>query len=168
MIFSLCAGCSSLTPVPYSFYENDEDFAEIIFARSDSNDKLTVQLISYENSAFPEAENGTYWKPVLFPADFSFTLKVRVSHYYSGSSINVNNLLDAAVFADEVRNSLEGNYQIDISIDIPMLEKGNIYVLYLRAPSLHQYALVLYNRTERKNVCSWRLPERKDWEKVIN
>jgi len=52
-------GCQ-ITPVPYSFAENNT--AEITFAR-------TITLLNLDGEKLPKAKSSTYWSPILVPTE---------------------------------------------------------------------------------------------------
>ena len=119
LILSFCVIGCKMTPVPYSFTENDT--AAITFSR-------TITLINLDGEKLPKAQSSTYWSPILIPADrkLNFRLYINDSSVLDAASSSgwAILLLPFAPFVDV-------NW-VNVSFYCPPLEAGREYQLSVR------------------------------------
>ena len=70
LVISLCVIGCKMTPVPYSFAENNT--AEITFSR-------TITFINLDGEKLPKAQSSTYWSPILIPAEKKLNFRLNIN-----------------------------------------------------------------------------------------
>jgi hypothetical protein len=119
-ILSFCVIGCLMTPVPYSFTENDT--ASITFTR-------TITLINLDGEKLPDAKSATYWSPILIPADKKLNFRLRIDDSsvmdLAGSSSGW------AIFLLPFAPMIDVNL-VNVSFYCPPLEAGREYQLSVR------------------------------------
>jgi len=111
-------GCI-MTPVPYSFTENDT--ASITFTR-------TITLINLDGEKLPDAKSATYWSPILIPADKKLNFRLRID---DSSVMDLANSSAFAIFLLPIAPMIDVNL-VNVSFYCPPLEAGREYQLSVR------------------------------------
>jgi len=119
LVISFCVIGCIMTPVPYSFTENDT--ASITFTR-------TITLINLDGEKLPDAKSATYWSPILIPADkkLNFRLRIDDSSVMDAAS-NSGWAILLLPFAPMIDINL-----VNVSFYCPPLEAGREYQLSVR------------------------------------
>lgn len=70
-------GCG-VTPIPYSFAENEKENGTAKITFVGTKNKEGVDLHYFEDTELPIPKKGNYWTPVIFPAGRPFLLIVNI------------------------------------------------------------------------------------------
>jgi len=119
LILSFCVIGCIMTPVPYSFTENDT--AAITFTR-------TITLINLDGEKLPQAKSATYWSPILIPADKKLNFRLRID---DSSVMDLANSSAFAIFLLPFAPMVDVNL-VNVSFYCPPLEAGREYQLSVR------------------------------------
>jgi len=183
------AGCGSMATVPYSFTENSNGTAEIIFqtnlnksggakgsfqtilnkSRGAKVSKKSIQLISVEGEEIPLPERRKVWNPVSLPAERDLTLIVNIFYYYEAGSHGTDTLADIVlapviIAADTVSAAVANGWRnMDVIVNCPPLEAGKKYRLEYIERWLQKPRLILTDISAKKIIYEQEVKE--NWQK---
>jgi len=117
--------CSSMKPISYSFLQDEINSASINFIRGNPG----VTFVSFNESRLPEAEEGTYWNPIVFPS--GVPLEITVHAFYYQTSSGASGGLLVTLIADVATSGIRNNRSVDNEVIFlcPPLEAGREYRL---------------------------------------
>ena len=119
LILSFCVIGCIMTPVPYSFTENDT--AAITFSR-------TITLINLDGEKLPEAKSSTYWSPILIPAEKKLNFRLLIN---DSSVMDMASSSGWAILLLPFAPMVDINW-VNVSFYCPPLEAGREYQLSVR------------------------------------
>jgi len=166
VILSFCImSCSSVQTRTYSFAENENEAAKIVFLAKEEfigKDIHGVRFISFEGVTLPTPEKNTRWGAIAFPADRPLQLNLNV--YVQGensttSFSSTGSLLDLVIFPVIIVGEAVGEvgaavrtYNRDIIFDCPALEAGKDYTLEFKDRAFIKDILILRDAKTKKIV----------------
>jgi hypothetical protein len=126
------AGCATLQPVPYSFVEETDNSASILFLRGNPD----ASLVYYDNKVLPSPEKGTVWNPVSFPAAKALEFTVHAYYEQSSNTGTTSSLLGNLIVAVASSAITASRYvKTDVLFRCPPLDTGKDYSLEFRKGS---------------------------------
>jgi hypothetical protein len=129
MIFTglIIVGCSSLKPISYAFTEDKVNSASISFKQANPG----ASFVSYKDNNLPEAEKGTVWDPISFPAGVPLEITVHAFYYDSNTGVSYTSGLLAMMITEAATSGVRETRSVDINVlfSCPPLEAGKKYSL---------------------------------------
>ena len=113
------AGCSTITPAPYSFAEEELETVTINVIGGNPG----LRLVDFEGKELPSPEKKTRWEPIMFPAGRPLTITVYA--YYQPQNTSQGLITGLIVHAATSHLAVNRN----VVFETPVLDPGKDYVL---------------------------------------
>ncbi|MCL2722646.1 MAG: hypothetical protein FWD47_15060 [Treponema sp.] len=137
-------GCSS-TPVQYSFANNENEAASIIFTGGNPG----LRLVYFDGMEFPQPRSNTYWDPILFPSGRPLRMTVHASFNAQNAPANRGGIMlsnrGIAMGLSMNLSADTNSVSCDVVFECPPLDAGGSYRLTFRRGSQGKDLLVLTN-----------------------